>query len=312
MLQVQVQQTRDDEIPSIEMIMDTNNNCGSDAATIIAEHPKSLIRTPYCKPAKEVVKNVVVRQRREERQHVPSPGSTIRNEMRDSPLTFMSPSSSFYSSTQESLLEEFMTGNNDTLLSPILSPSFLPSSSLVEDPSWNNLYYIQNDATFDDFVQVGEVTSTCCNVVGGGCDVERRNNNVAAAADNSNCQSIIDNAIYCNDNGRTNYHSHCLMTVDESPSVEPLSCREKIMQPALGCDEVAVERCIDFTSCDCYCAEYNNSSDTNKSSNSSRRKNNDEEDSDGTDENDITTFIGMIKMIVTTRWSDIYDELLLQ
>ena len=45
-----------------------------------------------------------------------------------------------------------------------------------------------------------------------------------------------------------------------------------------------------------------------------RQKMHDEEevDDDEEDEIDITTFIDMIKMIFTTRWSDIYNELLLQ
>ncbi len=128
------------------------------------------------------------------------------------------------------------------------------------------------------------------------------------------------------------------MIVDESPLVEPLSCKEKILQPALGCDEQEMESCIE---CTCYCTNNssNNSSSSssnNRSSNNAggvvngeettrvdaaaaaayeeqedRQRNHEKDDVDDDDEDvvNITTFIDMIKTIFAMRWREIdYDD----
>ena len=106
---------------------------------------------------------------------------------------------------------------------------------LVSPPWPSNLYYIQADDTFDDSL-VNEPPLGC-----------NSNTNSAAYA-GKRCVPPLRCASFYGDT------AGCFMNVDESSSVEPLSCREKCLpQPALGCDKLALERFIDDCNCNCTC-----------------------------------------------------------
>lgn len=315
----QQQQTRDDESPAIAAMIAANRGANTTTPAVIRAHTAAAAFASNGKPFKK--KFAPQREEHQQERHLmvkTTRLSSDSNELRDSPLTFMTSSSS----SQESLIEAVRDGTTTPTSFPSTISIAFPLCSLVEDPSWKNLDYIQVDDTFDEFVQVKEA-STSCNIGG----FSRRN---PSSTTNNNCVSLLD-SIYCN-NGSAGNNINCLMTVDESPSVEPLSCQDKILQPALGCDEIAVESCIHYT---WNCTDKSSNQSSNKSAevtlgadttkrvvdNASeerelrcRQKMHDEEevDDDEEDEIDITTFIDMIKMIFTTRWSDIYNELLLQ
>ncbi len=290
-------QTRDDEGP---VVAAANHSCN--AATIAATREQNTLAmsASYDKP---LFKTVALRLRREGHsiEEAQQQSYSSNDELRDSPLTCFTSS---FSSAEESVIDEEQRDGAPILLS---FPSTI-SMTFPVGPSWTNLDYIEVDDTFDESGRVG-----------------RRN---SSSTTNNNCVSFIGST-YCS--STANNH---LMTVDLSPSVEPLSWKEKILQPALGCDEMAVESFIDYTTCNCTNESIRQSSneatcvvmgeDRTKrvSDNASKKKdqkchqrNHDEQealDGDEGEEVGIVTFIDMIKMIFTTRWRDICDELLLK
>ncbi|KAL7431276.1 hypothetical protein ACHAXM_002635 [Skeletonema potamos] len=223
-------------------------------------------------------------------------------EWRDQPTLMITPMSVSLK-IEEAAIE--VERRDDAPPSPPPSPPSSPPPSsldpLSSSPSWSNLDYIQADDTFDTldtFAEVKQGTNNC----------------------NYGC---LDNVGNNNDNNNSCF----MMIVDDSPSVEPLSCKEKLLQPALGCDEQEIESCIDHT---CYCSNNNSSSSTGSNNNKNeddgdvnmggmettrvgkeeegkeyRQRRNHETNNnydDGKKMEDVTTFIDMIKTLLEMRF----------
>lgn len=110
-----------------------------------------------------------------------------------------------------------------------MSPSKGNEEDLLSPPFLSNIYYIQADDTFDDFL-IDEPPSGCSGI---------KYTNTGTSRYIPPLPSVYGDA------------SGCFMNVDESLPVEPLSLREKCLQPALGCDEMAVDRCTEFSNYSC-------------------------------------------------------------
>ena len=135
-----------------------------------------------------------------------------------------------------------VTTTDTTTTTTIISTTSLdpPASASEENdgfgknrlPSWSNLDYIEAEDTFDDFIEVvGDDSSAA---------------KATARKSSGKC-------VWCSKN-------QCFRTFviedDSSSVVDPLSCREKILQPALGCDELATESCIDSSHCSWLCTYW--------------------------------------------------------